>query len=87
MINPGWYYNLKAAREIMRKQTNKASFSKEDMALQAEDQIQITPEELEEIRSVFNENQFIKDSIAREQKKLELEKIQKKEARKEGKKN
>ena len=87
MINPGWYYNLKAAREIMRKQTNKASFSKEDMALQAEDQIQITPEELEEIRSVFNENQFIKDSIASEQKKLELEKIQKKEARKEGKKN
>ena len=27
MIDPGFYYNLKAAREIMRKQTQNASFS------------------------------------------------------------
>ena len=33
MVDPGVYYNLKAAKEIMRKQTDKATFSKEDVAL------------------------------------------------------
>ena len=38
MIDPGVYYNLKLARELMRKQTNKATFDVEDAALQAGDQ-------------------------------------------------
>jgi hypothetical protein len=38
MIDPGLYYNLKAAREIMRKQTNNANFTVEDISLQASDQ-------------------------------------------------
>ena len=41
MIDPGVYYNLKAAKEIMRKQTNKASFSLDDPLPQAPDQEQI----------------------------------------------
>ena len=87
MINPGWYYNLKAAREIMRKQTNKANFTKEDMALQAQDQIPITDEELVELRKTFSEKEFVKDSIAQENRKQSLLKEEKKLERKEKKKD
>ena len=87
MINPGWYYNLKAAREIMRKQTNKANFTKEDMALQAQDQIPITDEELVELRKTFSEKEFVKDSILQENRKQSLLKEEKKLERKEEKKD
>ena len=42
MIDPGVYYNP-TVKEITRKQTDKANFTKDDMALQAPDQIQQTP--------------------------------------------
>ena len=87
MINPGRYYNLKAAREIMRKQTNKANFTKDDMALQAQDQIPITNEELVELRKTFIEKEFVKDSIAQEDRKRSLLKEEKKLERKEKKKD
>ena len=41
MIDPGVYYNLKASKEIMRKQTDKGSFGIEDIGLQAGDQEQV----------------------------------------------
>ena len=53
MIDPGVYYNLKAARELMRKQTNKATFDVEDAALQAGDQEAISTTELQDLREQF----------------------------------
>ncbi len=85
MINPGWYYNLKAAREIMRKQTNQATFSKEDVALQAADQTSISADELNELRSLYSEKQFVKDSLAEEERKYTQERLLKKQERKEKK--
>ena len=54
MIDPGVYYNLKAAKEIMRKQTNKANFTVDDVALQAPDQDQINSDDLQELRAEFD---------------------------------
>ena len=65
MIDPGVYYNLKAAKEIMRKQTDKASFSIEDVALQAPDQEQINSADLKEMRAEFD--------LKNEEKRLEEE--------------
>ena len=54
MIDPGVYYNLKASKEIMRKQTDKGSFGIEDIGLQAVDQDQISKDELEQFRQEFD---------------------------------
>ena len=54
MIDPGVYYNLKSAQEIMRKQTQNASFSIEDGALQASDQQKIGNEDLNELRQQYD---------------------------------
>lgn len=54
MIDPGLYYNLKAAREIMRKQTNNANFTVEDISLQASDQKEITGSDITELREDYN---------------------------------
>ena len=71
MIDPGVYYNLKAAKEIMRIQTDKKEFAVEDAALQAPDQEKITTDELEGLRQQYELDQ--------EEKKLkELEKASKK---------
>lgn len=53
MIDPGVYYNLKAAKEIMRKQTNKANFTVDDVSLQAPDQEQINSSDITELREEF----------------------------------
>ena len=65
MIDPGVYYNLKAAKEIMRKQTNKANFTVDDAALQAPDQEQINSTDLDELRAEFD--------LKNEEKRLEQE--------------
>jgi hypothetical protein len=65
MIDPGIYYNLKAAKEIMRKQTNKANFTVDDVALQAPDQEQINSADLDELRAEFD--------LKNEEKRLEQE--------------
>ena len=65
MIDPGVYYNLKAAKEIMRKQTNKANFTVDDVALQAPDQEQINSDDLDELRAEFE--------LKNEEKRLEKE--------------
>ena len=65
MIDPGVYYNLKAAKEIMRKQTNKANFTVDDVALQAPDQEQINSDDLDELRAEFE--------LKNEEKRLEQE--------------
>lgn len=77
-IDAGMYYNLKAAKEIMREQTNKDYFLVEDAALQAADQEKISPEDLEGLRQQYDLDQ--------EEKKLrELEKANK--SRKKKRKN
>ena len=65
MIDPGVYYNLNAAKEIMRKQTDKANFTVDDVALQAPDQEQINSADLVELRAEFD--------LKNEEKKLEQE--------------
>lgn len=46
LIDPGLYFNLKSAKEIMRRQTNKASFSTNDVSIQASDQKKISKDDL-----------------------------------------
>ncbi len=66
LIDPGIYFNLNAAREIIRQQTEKASFGVDDVAIQAPDQEQIGSEELNQFREEFK--------LKEEEKKLkELE--------------
>ena len=84
MIDPGVYYNLKAAKEIMRKQTDKATFSTEDVALQAPDQKQINSADLKEMRAEFDlkneekrledEEELAKQNSKRERKQRRKEK-------------
>ena len=74
-IDPGVYYNLKAAKEIMRRQTDQKDFGIEEAALQAPDQEKISPEDLEGLRQKYD--------LEQEQKKLqELEKANAKSRKK-----
>lgn len=70
MIDPGVYFNLKAAKEIMRKQTDKANFTVEDVLPQAPDQEQINSSELNQFREEFE--------LKEEEKRLEEEEALKK---------
>ena len=87
MIDPGLYYNLKAAREVMRKQTNKANFSVEDISLQAFDQEEITGSDITELREDYDlkkeeerkvQNELEKKSLQKEQRKVERKASRKK---------
>ena len=76
LIDPGVYFNLKAAKEIMRKQTKKAYFEVKDKLLQAPDQEQISEESLEGLREDFDLNNEKKDSIKTQllqKKKLKMD--------------
>ena len=75
MIDPGVYFNLKAAKEIMRKQTDKAYFNVEDVLPQAPDQEQINIGELNQFREEFE--------LKEEEKRLEEEEAQKSRPKKE----
>ena len=78
LIDPGVYYNLNAAKEIMRKQTQKTYFEVQDVLPQAPDQEQISEESLEGLREEFD--------LKNEEKKLiENQAIEKKQAKKDRK--
>ena len=78
LIDPGVYYNLNAAKEIMRKQTQKAYFEVKDVLPQAPDQEQISEESLEGLREEFD--------LKNEEKKLiENQAIEKKQIKKDRK--
>ena len=78
LIDPGVYYNLNAAKEIMRKQTQKAYFEVKDVLLQAPDQEQISEESLEGLREEFD--------LKNEEKKLiENQAFEKKQTKKDRK--
>ena len=68
LIDSRFYYNLKASKEIMRKQTELKSFGTNDIALQAEDQEKLNKREIEQLRQEFN----LKEK-EKEVKKLNLE--------------
>ena len=53
LIDSEIYYNLNAAKEIKRKQTDKESFGIEDIAIQASDQEEITKEEIIILREEY----------------------------------
>jgi len=65
MIDSGIYYNLQAAKEILRRQTDKATLTKNDVAIQPSDQERITRGELSNLREGFQ---------VKEQERLEVEK-------------
>ncbi len=54
LIDPGLYFNLKSAKQIMRRQTNKASFSTKDVSIQASDQETISEDDLIGLRNEFD---------------------------------
>ena len=87
MIDPGLYYNLKTAREIMRKQTLNASFSVEDAALQASDQEQINESDLLELRSIYDKEEEEKKKLINGVKSKEQQKNQRKLNKKNKKRN
>ena len=68
LIDPGLYYNLKASKEIMRKQTNKVSFGIDDIALQPDDQDKLSKDEVEQFRQKFD-----LEEKEKEVKKINLE--------------
>ncbi len=86
MIDPGYYYNLKAAREILRKQTQKASFGVADTALQAPDQEQIGKADLEELRQAYDEKEEEKNEDLRALEEKDVQREQRKIERKASKK-
>jgi len=86
MIDPGLYYNLKAAREIMRKQTQNASFSAEEAALQAADQEKINESDLLELRSIYDKKEEEKRALINETNSNEQQKEKRKIERKNAKK-
>ena len=53
LIDSEIYYNLNAAKEIKRKQTDQKSFGIEDIAIQASDQQKITTEEITILREEY----------------------------------
>ena len=74
LIDPGIYFNLNAAREIMRKQTEKANFGVDDVAIQAPDQEQIGPEQLNQFREEFKLKEEEKKSKELDSKKVKADK-------------
>ncbi len=74
LIDPGIYFNLNAAREIMRKQTEKANFGVDDVAIQAPDQEKIGSEQLNQFREEFKLKEEEKKSKELDSKKEKADK-------------
>ena len=85
MIDPGLYYNLKAAKEIMRKQTDKDFFGVEDGALQAPDQEKISSEDLEGLRGLYEERQEERKLKKQEEENKQKVKINRKKKKEKNK--
>lgn len=84
LIDPGLYFNLKSAKEIMRRQTNETTLSKNDVAIQPSDQETISEDELFGFRQEFDLKER-KKALAEAKKKLKLR--SKKKSKKKAKKN
>ncbi len=73
LIDAGLYYNLKSAKEVMRRQTNQNTFSTEDSAIQASDQEFISDNDLEMFRQEF-ELEERKKALFEAKKKIKTKK-------------
>lgn len=82
MIDPGFYYNLNVARELMRSQAQKTFFTSEDIAIQASDQKKINIQDIQEIRENFELKEEEKRIEALEINKIQKQKEQRKIERK-----
>jgi len=82
MIDRGLYYNLKAAREIMRNQTPKATFSSEDKSLQSSDQFEISAEDIKGLRGLYDKKIQVQKETSDNMHKKALEKAKNKANRK-----
>ncbi len=82
MIDAGMYYNLKAAEEIMRKQTENASFSADDISIQAGDQFKISGEDINGLRDEYDKKMEAKKEFQTNLHKKQAEKAKRKVERK-----
>lgn len=86
MIDPGLYYNLNVAREMMRKQAQKTFFDTEDIAIQASDQQKFTTQDIQELRqeydSLLEEKRLAEKEVKEKQYQKEQRKIERKKGRK-----
>lgn len=82
MIDAGMYYNLKAAEEIMRKQTENASFSADDISIQAGDQFKISGEDINGLRKEYDKKIEAKKEFQINLHKKQVEKAKRKVERK-----
>ena len=87
LIDPGLYYNLNTAREVIRKQTKKATFSVNDGSIQAPDQEKIGGNDLDELRNQYDKKELEKQKILRAEQDKIKQKEQRKIERKSSKKN
>ena len=87
LIDPGLYYNLNTAREVIRKQTMKATFSVSDGSIQAPDQEKIGGNDLDELRNEYDKKELEKQKILRAEQDKIKQKEQRKIERKSSKKN
>ena len=87
LIDPGLYYNLNTAREVIRKQTKKATFSVNDGSIQASDQEKIGGNDLDELRNEYDKKELEKQKILRAEQDKIKQKEQRKIERKSSKKN
>ena len=85
MIDPGVYYNLKAAEEIMRIQTEKASFSADDISIQAGDQFKISGEDINGLRGEYDKKIEAQKKSQSNLHKQQLERARRKAERKRSK--
>lgn len=91
LIDPGLYLNLKSAKEIMRKQTDKATLSVNDVSIQASDQEIISEDELYGFRREFELKEREKalveaKELLKSSKKESKKKLKKKSKKKKSKK-
>jgi hypothetical protein len=85
MIDPGMYYNLNAAQEILRMQTDKATFSTEDISLQASDQFKLSGQDINGLRKAYEEKLEAKKMSQANMHQEQLNRAQRKVERKKSK--
>ena len=85
MIDPGLYYNLNAAQEILRMQTDKATFSTEDISLQASDQFKLSGQDINGLRKAYEKKLEAQKKVQANMHQKQLNRAQRKVERKKSK--
>lgn len=85
MIDPGLYYNLNAAQEILRIQTDKATFSTEDISIQSGDQFKLSGQDINGLRKAYEEKLKSEKKVQANLHQGQLERARRKAERKKSK--